>query len=166
MYRIKDFFYKTVYDIRGKKIGSVRDIFIDFYKGKVKGLSIGGELLKSKKNYIPINEVVNIDDDILVESCVRGEGLKISEIIGMEVIGIYGTIRGVMEDVLISEDDYSIKGIIISAGIIDKLIYGREVILINKSILGEDCILYLGDPNVIVKNIPREMNTNEYYKKA
>ena len=37
MYRIKDFFYKTVYDIKGKKLGSVRDIFIDFYKGKGNG---------------------------------------------------------------------------------------------------------------------------------
>ena len=84
----------------------------------------------------------------------------------MEVINRYGTIKGVVEDVLIKEDDYSIKGIIVGAGIIDKLIYGREVILINQSILGEDCILYLGDSNVIVKNIPREVNNNEYYKKA
>lgn len=166
MYRIKDFFYKTVYDIKGKQLGSVRDICIDFYKGKVNGLLIGGEIFKSKKNYIPVDSVINVDDDILVESCIHGEGLNISDILGMEVIDRCGTIKGVVEDILISEDDYYIKGIIISAGIIDKLIYGREVILINKSVLGEDYILYLGDPNLIVKNIPHEMNRNEYYKKA
>ena len=163
---IKDFFYKTVYDIKGKKLGSVRDIFIDFYKGKVIGLAVGGYSLRLKNNYTPIDGILNIDDDILVKGCIKGEGLKISEIIGMEVINRYGTIKGVVEDVLIKEDDYSIKGIIVGAGIIDKLIYGREVILINQSILGEDCILYLGDSNVIVKNIPREVNNNEYYKKA
>ena len=75
-------------------------------------------------------------------------------------------IKDVVEDVLIKEDDYSIKGIVVGAGIIDKLIYGREVILINQSVLGEDCILYLGDSNVVVKNIPHEVKNNEYYKKA
>lgn len=166
MYRIKDFFYKTVYDINGKKLGSVRDIYIDFYKGEVKGLLIGGYSLKAKNNYIPITEVIDIDDDILVTSSIKGEGLKISEVLGMEVVDRYGSIKGMVEDFLISSDSFLIKGIIISAGIIDKLIYGREIILINKSILGEDYILYLGDPNVIVKNIPHEVSKNEYYKKA
>ena len=54
---LRIFFTKTVYDIKGKKLGSVRDIFIDFYKGKVMGLSVGSYSLRLKNNYTPIDKI-------------------------------------------------------------------------------------------------------------
>ena len=48
-----------------------------------------------------MDKILNIDDDILVKECSKGEGLKLTEIIGMEVINKYGTIKGVVEDILI-----------------------------------------------------------------
>jgi uncharacterized protein YrrD len=84
----------------------------------------------------------------------------------MEVIDKDGNIKGELEDILIDEETYKITGLIISGGIIDKIIKGREIILINQSILGEDCILYLGGETIVVKNLPREANSYDNYKKA
>ena len=74
--------------------------------------------------------------------------------------------KGVVEDILIEEESFSIKGLIISSGIIDKIISGREVILINDVILGEDNILFIGASGVVLKNIPHHRAKDEYYKKA
>lgn len=166
MYRIKDFYYKGVYNLRGKRLGVVKDIFIDFYKGEIKGLLISNYSIKNKNNYISIEDIVNIDEEILVRDVSQGDGLRLSQVIEMEVIDKFGNIKGIVEDVLIDNEDFSVKGVIISAGVIEKLIHGREIILINRAVLGENYILYLGDPNIIVKNIPHEMSRNEYYKKA
>ncbi|MGG7176090.1 PRC-barrel domain-containing protein [Clostridium paraputrificum] len=162
MYRSKDFYLKGVYDSRGKKLGIVKDIYIDFYKGEVKGIKVANYALLSKKSYVCIEAIINIDEDIIVESLIEGEGLKLSEVMGLEVIDKLGNTRGVVEDILIDEENYQIKGLIVSSGIIEKMIRGKEVILINRSILGENYILYLGETGIIVKNIPHEMKNHEY----
>lgn len=163
MYRSKDFYLKGVYDLRGKKLGIVKDVYIDFYKREVKGIKVANYSLLSKKNYVCIEGIINFDEDIIVETLVEGDGLRLSEVMGLEVIDKLGSTKGVVEDILIDEESYEIKGLIVSSGIIEKMIRGKEVILINRSILGEDCILYLGEIGVVVKNIPHEVKNHEYY---
>lgn len=166
MYRVKDFYLKKVSNLNGKKLGNVKDIFIDFYMGQVKGLLVGRMSMMSKKNYVQIENVVNFDDEIIVNDIILGEGLKVSDIISMEVIDKYGTLKGVVEDILIDEENFTIKGIVVSPGIVDKLIYGKEILLPNQTILGEEYILYFGESNIVVKNIPHEINKYDYRKKA
>jgi len=93
-------------------------------------------------------------------------GLKFSDIRDMDVIDKEGNPKGAVEDILIEEECFSIKGLIISSGIIDKIISGREVVLINDVILGEDKILFLGASGVVLKNIPHHRTKDEEYKKA
>lgn len=166
MYRSKDFYLKNIYDLKGNKLGRTRDIFIDFNRGEVLGIKVSSLTLKGKKNYLDVNNIINFDEDILASNLDNREGLKFSDIKDMEVIDKEGNIKGELEDLLIDEETYKIKGLIISGGIIDKIIKGREIILINQSILGEDCILYLGDETIVVKNLPREASTYDNYKKA
>lgn len=166
MYRSKDFYLKSIYNTQGKKLGTVKDIYIDFYNGQVKGIKVANYSVMTRKNYLAIEDIISFDEDIIGNNIVDGNGLKLTEIKGLEVIDKLGNIRGVVEDILIDEESFKIKGLIVSLGLIDKMIRGKEIILVNRSVLGEDCILYLGEPNIVVKNIPHEMSGYEYYKKA
>lgn len=165
MLRSKDLYFKNIYDTKGKKIGLSKEIYLDFYKGKITGVGLNRTSLLSNKNFVDINDIINIDDEIVVQKAKKGNGLKFSEIKDMEVLDQQGNYRGSVDDVLIEEDTYEIKGLVISSGFIDNMIKGREIILMNKSILGEDFIVYLGTSSVVLKNIPHEVS-HEYIKKA
>lgn len=166
MFRSKDLYMKNIYDFNGKKLGVSKNIYIDFYRGEVLGLGFNSYTLKGKRNFIDVKDIILIDDEILVNASTKGEGLKFSDIKDMEVIDRLGNSKGVVEDILINEENYKIKGLIVSPSIVDRMLKGKEVILINNSVLGEDYILYLGEPNVVLKNIPHEISKNEYFKKA
>ncbi|MDS0524989.1 PRC-barrel domain-containing protein [Clostridium sp. SHJSY1] len=166
MFRSKDLYMKNIYDFNGKKLGVSRTIYIDFYRGKVLGLGFNSYSVKGKRNFIDVKDIILIDDDILVKGATKGQGLKFSDIKDMEVIDRLGNSKGVVEDVLINEENFKIQGLIISPSIVDRMLRGKEVILIKNSVLGEDYILYLGEPNVVLKNIPHEISKNEYFKKA
>lgn len=167
MFRIKDLYLKNIYNLKGKKIGLSKEIYLNFYRGEVIGLGIGSYSIRNRSNYVEIKDIVNVDDDILVRRSIKKEGeLKFSQIRDMDVIDKAGNPKGVVEDILIEESSFSIKGLIISSGIIDKIISGREVILINDVILGEDKILFTGASGVVLRNIPHHKAKDEYYKKA
>jgi len=167
MFRIKDLYMKNIYDLKRKRIGLSKEIYINFYRGEVIGLGVGSYSIRKRNNYIDIKDIVNVDNNILVRQSIKKEGkLKFSDIRDMDVIDKEGNPKGVVEDLLIEEESFSIKGLIISSGIIDKIISGREVILINDVILGEDNILFIGASGVVLKNIPHHTGKDEYYKKA
>lgn len=167
MFRIKDLYMKNVCDMKGKRIGLSKEIYIDFYRGEVTGIGIGSYSIKNRKNYISTKDIINVDNNILTKKAFKKEGsLKFSDIKDMDVIDKDGNPKGLVEDMLIEENSFSIKGLIISSGIIDKIIRGREVVLMSNVILGEDKILYLGASGVVFKNIPHHKAKNEDYKRA
>lgn len=164
MFKSKDLYMKNIYDLNGKKVGTSKEILIDFYTGRVLGLEIN--TFGFKNDYVDIKDIIQIDEEILMKKVSEIKGIRFSDIRDMEVIDRLGNSKGVVEDLLIEEESYDIKGIILNSGIIDTLLKGKEVILINNSVLGEEYILYLGQPNIVFKNIPHEINRNENVKKA
>lgn len=166
MFRIKDFYLKDVINEKGKKIGSTKDIYIDFEKGQVIGLKVSCFRISNNKHYLDINKIVSFGEDIVANNFEACEGLEFSRIKDFEVVDKEGNIKGELEDILIDEDSYKIAGLIISGGIIDKIIRGKEIILINQTVLKEDHILYLGKDELVVKNIPRQVNLNYAIKKV
>lgn len=161
MLRSKDFYMKSVYNICGKKIGIVEDLFINFFEGKITGINISNYSLFSKKNFISCDDIISIDRDIIVKKSMEGSGLKLKSVKGMEIIDLNSNIKGIMEDLIIKENDFSIKGILVSTGIIDRLLKGKEILLINQCILGEEYILYIGSSNMTLKAMPRKGEKNE-----
>ena len=164
MFKSKDLYMKNIYDLNGKKVGTSKEILIDFYTGRVLGLEIN--TFGFKNDYVDIKDIIQIDEEILIKKVSEIKGIRFSDIRDMEVIDRLGNSKGVVEDLLIEEESYDIKGIILNSGIIDTLLKGKEVILINNSVLGEEYILYLGQPNIVFKNVPHEINRNENVKKA
>lgn len=161
MLKSKDFYMKSVYDVSGKKIGIVEDIFINFYEGKVIGLEISNYSLFSKKNFVKYEDIISIDKEIIVRNSIKYNGIKLKDIKGMEIIDKNGNIKGTIEDLIIRENDFSIKGLLISTGVIDKLLKGKQILLINQCILGEEYILYSGKDNMTLKVMPRKVKSNE-----
>ena len=166
MFKTRDFLFKKVYNIKGKKIGIIEDLYIDFHLGKVLGFKISNSMLFSRNNYVDMQEIIDIGEDVIVNVIKKGEGLTFKEIKYMEVIDTRGNVKGVLEDVIIDIMDYSIKAIVMSSGLVDKMIKGKQIILLNKCILGEKYILYNGNEGVLFKSLPHNMEGYSAAKKA
>jgi len=166
MFKTRDFYFKKVYNVQGKKIGMIEDLYIDFYMGKIIGFKVSNSLLFSKKNYVDMEEVIDVGEDVIINSIRKGEGLNFKEIKYIEVIDTCGNVKGVLEDIIIDIKDYSIKAIVISSGLVDKMIKGKQIILLDRCILGESYILYTGNEGILFKSIPHNMENYNARKKA
>ena len=166
MFKTRDFYFKKVYNIKGKKIGIIEDLYIDFYLGKVVGFKVSNSILFSKNNYVDMQDIIDIGEDVIINSIRKGEGLTFKEIKYMEIIDTLSNIKGVLEDIIIDIQDYSIKAIVISSGLIDKMIKGKQIILLNRCILGEKYILYTGNEGISFKSMPHNMENYNATKKA
>ena len=166
MFKTRDFYFKKVFDIRGKKIGIIEDLYIDFYMGKVVGFKVSNSILFSKKNYVEMQDIIDIGEDVIIDSIKKGDGLTFKEIKYMDVIDTLSNIKGVLEDIIIDIQDYSIKAIVISSGLIDKMIKGKQIILLNRCILGEKYILYTGNEGILFKSMPHNMEQYNATKKS
>ncbi|WP_066894004.1 PRC-barrel domain-containing protein [Clostridium nigeriense] len=159
MLKTKDFYLLKVYDIRGKYLGVIEDIYIDFNKGRIQGFLISNYLLFNKRNFIKINDIISIEDVIIIKELNKKEGISFKTIKDMDVKDRNNIIKGVLEDIIIEEKDFSIKGLIISSGIFDRIIRGKEILLPKDCILGEDFILYFGSNEVKFQSMPRKKKT-------
>lgn len=163
MFKSKDFYLKTIYNNKGKKIGVIEDICLDFYNGKVTGFKSSASGLLSKNSYIDIEDIIEIGESIIVYKTSNEMGLELKSLKNMNVIDANGFIKGILEDIIIDEYDYTINGIVISSGIIDRLIKGKKILLLSECILGEEYILYTGKNNVSFKTMPHNMEKSCEY---
>lgn len=163
MFKSKDFYLKTIYDNKGKKLGVIEDICLDFYNGKITGFKSSSSGLLSKNSYIDIEDIIEIGESIIVYKTSEEMGLELKSLKNMNVIDVNGFIKGILEDIIIDEYDYTINGIVISSGIIDRLIKGKEILLLDECILGEEYILYTGKNNVSFKTMPHNMEKSREY---
>jgi uncharacterized protein YrrD len=166
MFKTRDFYFKKVYNIKGKKIGIIEDLYIDFFLGRVVGFKVSNSSFFSKNNYVDMQDIIDIGEDVIIESIRKGTGLTFKELKYMEIIDKMSNIKGVLEDIIIDIRDYSIKAIVISSGLIDKMIKGKQIILLNRCVLGEKYILYTGDEGILFKSMPHNMENYNATKKA
>ena len=113
-----------------------------------------------------MEDIIDIGEDVIINSIRKGKGLTFKEIKYMEIIDTLSNIKGVLEDIIIDIQDYSIKAIVISSGLIDKMIKGKQIILLNRCILGEKYILYTGNEGILFKSMPHNMEQYNAIKKA
>ncbi|MBX7368490.1 PRC-barrel domain-containing protein [Clostridium chauvoei] len=161
MLKTKDFYLMKVYDIKGKYLGVIEDLCIDFYNAAVKGFFISNFMLLSNKNFASIDDIISLDEVLIVKKIVHFKGLTFRNIKDMDIIDTNNIMKGALEDLLIEKKDLSIKGLIMSSGLFDKMIKGKEILLVNECILGEDFILYHGSESMKFKAIPhKKINEN------
>ena len=169
MNRTKDFIFVDVLNQKGRKLGFIKDILLDFSEGYVKGFSISSYNMFSKNLTMLIEDILVLNDNILVKKLEKQcSYVKFSSIKHMDIVNKKGDMIGVLEDLIIDIKDFSIKGLIICPGVISKLLRGKEVILIKNCILGEKDILFCEDNKVLsFRSIPRKLigvDKHEEYK--
>ena len=155
MIKSKDFYLLKVYDTKGRYLGTVEDIYIDFYNEKVEGFCISNFFKFSKKNFVKKEDIISMEEVIIAKSLSFRVGIPFKNIKYMDIKDNKNVMKGVLEELIIEKEDFSIKGLIMSSGIFDKMFKGKEILLLKKCILGEDFILYQGSEEVRLKSLPR-----------
>lgn len=156
MLKTKDFYLLKVYDIRGKYLGIVDDIYINFHEGTIEGFFISNYLLFSKKNFVKTKDIISLEEVIIVKELSKKEGLSFKSIKDIDIKDKNNVMRGILEDLIIEKRDLSIKGLVMSSGIFDRMIKGKEILLLKQCLLGEDFILYYGSNEVRLQSLPRK----------
>ncbi|SHJ57770.1 Uncharacterized protein YrrD, contains PRC-barrel domain [Clostridium cavendishii DSM 21758] len=164
-YRMKDFISMKVYDDKGIFRGRVKDIALDYYNEKIIGFIVNPKML-SNRNYVDITDLISIDGCIIVRRIQNKKEFSFDDIKGMEVINKFGKMLGVIEDILVDLMNFNIKGLIVSTGFLDKIFYGKKIILIKNTILGDSEMLYCGDEKIILTSVPHNfLKREECYEK-
>ena len=157
MFKTRDFYLMKVYDTNGKYLGSVSDIAIDFYEGNVKGFIISSLSIFTKKNFVKKENIISLEDVIIVSSIESYKGLTFNNIKFMDIVDNQNIMKGVLEDLIIDKNEFVIKGMIMSSGVIDTMFKGKEIILSSGCILCEKFILYKGKEYIKLKTLPHNL---------
>ena len=155
MIKSKDFYLLKVYDTKGTYLGTVEDIYINFYEEKVEGFCISNFFRFSKKNFVKKEDIVSMEEVIIARNLSFKIGIPFRSIKDMDIKDKKNVMKGVLEELIIEKEDFSIKGLIMSSGIFDKMFKGKEILLLKSCILGEDFILFKGNQEVSLKSMPR-----------
>jgi uncharacterized protein YrrD len=163
MFRIKDFTLMDVVYVSGKKLGFIKDVLLDFNSGIVIGFSVSSYNLLVKSVTVLKEDILAFNELMIVRNTCKVSYLNFKEYKNMEVIDRCGNLVGMLEDIIFDEN-FKIKGVLISGGIIRKLFEGKRVALINDIIVGEDNILLVKELNKFnFVSIPHSLTGVNYY---
>ena len=145
MFKSKDFIFMDVMSVEGKRIGFIRDLLIDFNKGKVIGFVISPYKFFHKNVSVLKEDIIYFNKHMVVKKVDRNKYLCLHSFVNMDVIDKCSNVFGMVEDITFTGDTFEIKGIIVSSGFITNLLRGKRIMLINELILGEENLLYLSN---------------------
>lgn len=162
MFRTKDFIMMDVVDIKGKKVGFVKDIIIDFHKGEVNGFVVSTYKLLQKTITVLKEDIVSFNKAMIISSYGKETLLKFSAIKNMDIVNRYGDIIGMVEDILFHEFTFKITGLIVSTGFLKNVLKGKRILLMNTLILGNESILCTSlDSDISFLSVPHKIFTEE-----
>lgn len=154
MLKTKDFYLLRVYNIKGKYLGVIDDVYINFYKGEIEGFLISNFLLYSKRNFVKVSDVISLGEVMIAKELSKKEGISFKSIKDMDIKDKNNVMKGILEELIIEEKYFLIKGLVMSSGIFDRIIKGKEILLLKECILGEEFILYYGNNEISLKTLP------------
>ena len=165
MFKWRDFYLMKVYNSKNKYIGVVEDISIDFNKGIIEGFTISPASIIKKHTFVSRDAIVSIDKVLRVRETSKFKGLKFKEIKFIDIINENKKLIGVLEDLIIDKENFSIKGFI-SSGIFDKMFKGKEIITLKHCVLYDNYILYNGNERIKLKTLPHNLGGSKDVSKA
>ncbi|GAA0734545.1 PRC-barrel domain-containing protein [Clostridium oceanicum] len=171
MYRSKFFYLMDVFSEKGRKIGTVKDILIDLNNYELKGFSVISKGFCCNNHSLLLKDIVYINDNMIVDiNKFKKEGrafLKFSKIKNMDIFDMKSKYIGYLDDIIIDEKKFNIKGIIVSTGIFNDFIQGKRIIPSEDIIFGEENILYFNnkcnniDFKITLKNNKEKIKGND-----
>ena len=145
MFKSKDFIFMDVVSVEGKRIGFIKDLLIDFNKGKVVGFVVSPYKFFRKNVSVLKEDIIYFNKHMVVKKIEKNQYLSLHSFVNMDVIDKCKNIFGMVEDVTFACDTFEVKGVIVSSGFITNLLRGKRIMLISELILGEENILYLSN---------------------
>jgi uncharacterized protein YrrD len=166
VFKSKDFIFMDVIDVNGKKIGFIKDLLIDFNHGEVKGFVVSSNRIFNKNIHIIREDIIAFNETMIIKSS-RATGLiEFLRLKNLDIIDHCGEIIGIIEDILFDARTFKISGIIVSQGFFHNFVWGKRIILIQSTILGDKNLLYYSKDDKInqtsvLHNPCIEVNGNE-----
>ncbi|MBZ9687816.1 PRC-barrel domain-containing protein [Clostridium estertheticum] len=143
MFKSKDFIFMDVVSVEGKRIGFIKDLLIDFNKGKVIGFEVSPYKFFHKNVSVLKEDIIYFNKHMVVKKVEKNNYIPLHSFVNMDVIDKCRNVFGMVEDITFTYDTFEIKGITVSSGFITNLLRGKRIMLINELILGEENLLYL-----------------------
>lgn len=142
MYRIRDFKGKIIKELKGKKIGVVEDVLININTNKVCGFKGKRKGLLCKSFFVLLEDVIYFGDNVIIKKVSDLTCFSFYDVKDMEVIDLNAKVIGIVEDILFSESDFDILGLVVSESFLKRYTRGKRIILIKDIILGDKEILF------------------------
>lgn len=166
MYRSKNFILMNVEDSKGKRLGVVKDLLLDFRDLKLTGFILSSYSVFSKDIVINIEDVITFNDFMIISRIGEKRGVPLSKVKNLDTIDICGNTVGIVEDFLFSVETLKIEALVLSTGIIKNFLYGKRIILPKDFIIGNNSVIYYPkDKNIImiskIHNIGKEDDDDE-----
>lgn len=151
-------YYKK--DIIGKKIrirdlnldSEIKEIFIDLNKKIISGYEVKCHL-KFKRKFISTDGLTIIDGNIFSNNFSEKRGVSLSQILGLDIFDKVGCLKGDAKDIIVDKDYKSIRGLISNEGIVNKILYGYKIYLINDIEFEKDKITCCVNKTVCMNSI-------------
>ncbi len=143
MFKSKDFIFMDVVSVEGKRIGFIKDLLIDFNKGKVIGFEVSPYKIFHKNVSVLKEDIIYFNKCMVVKKTETNKYLCLHSFINMDVIDKCRNVFGMVEDITFTCNNFDIKGVIISSGFITNLLRGKRIMLVSELILGEENLLYI-----------------------
>lgn len=158
MYRSKDFILMDVVDIKGKKIGFVKDIIINFNSAEVEGFIVSSYKFFKNTVNVYVEDIISYSNIMVVKKTCENKVLKFSDIKNIDIIDRDAVVLGMLEDILFDKASFEIKAIIVSTGLLQNLISGKKVFLMKELLLGEEGILKINPvSNMEFSSVPHRL---------
>lgn len=142
MYRSKEFILMNVENNRGKKLGVIKDLLLNFKDLRLTGFVLSTYSIFKKDGIINTKDIIAFNEFMIINKLGIRDGVPLSKIKNLDVIDICGNTIGVVEDFLFCVETFKIKALVVSTGMIKNLFYGKRIILPTDFIVGNDSVIY------------------------
>ena len=172
MAKSRDYIYKDVLNIEGKKFGYIKDLLLDFNKCEVVGFKINPYKIMKRGFNVLKEDIIYQKDQIIVKDIVKSKFIELSSIMNMYVVDKNSNILGLVSEIIFDEKDFLIKGLSIRDYNLWRMFKNRRIILPKELIVGEEYIFYTGEnQRITMECLPivgnrKNPNRDIYYEKA
>ncbi|EYE89661.1 photosystem reaction center subunit H [Fervidicella metallireducens AeB] len=153
----------NVVDEKGNLKGNVDDCIFDIKRRKIYSLVVSTRSFFSPWFLVSFCNISAINDSVIIREnpfkinkklVKKNKQFMIQYYIGKEIIDTEGNTLGILSDLIFDEKSGYVKAIICSRGVVDDLIEGRRIIILNDlTVFGREKIIVEKSSMEIINNI-------------
>lgn len=143
IYRTSDFYLMEVRDVFGQYLGYINGVNLNINEKIVDGFSLCCKGIKNEMKKIDTRDVITFNEVMIISDKSKNTGMTFNKIRGMEVYDLQSNLLGKVEEIYFDFIHYKIMAIILGTGFFRDIFKGKQVLLMNNLIVGDDNILIL-----------------------